>query len=81
LNAWEFCSCFTSAGNYNHCQDNKITGLQTGRQTVNHGDIFCFGNEEQNEAIISGDEIVRTKFVWAKFEQEEVEKEHWLMWY
>ena len=58
-----------------------VTGLQTGRQTVNHGDIFCFGNEEQNEAIISGDEIVRTKFLWAKFEQEGLEKEDWLTWY
>ena len=58
-----------------------VTGLQTGRQTVNHGDIFCFGNEEQNEAIISGDEIVRKTFLWAKFEQEGLEKEDWLMWY
>ena len=58
-----------------------VSGLQTGRQTVNQGDIFCFGNEEQNEAIISGDEIVRTKFLWAKFEQDELEKEHQLMWY
>ena len=39
-----------------------VFGLQTGRETVNQGDIFCFGNEEQNEAIISGYEIVRTKF-------------------
>ena len=40
-----------------------------------------FGTEEQNEAIISRDEIVRTKFLWAKFEQEGLEKEDWLMWY
>ena len=58
-----------------------VSGLQIARQTVNQEDIFWFGNEEQNEAIISGDEIVRKKFLWAKFEQEEVEKEHWLMWY
>ena len=38
-------------------------------------------NYEQNEAIISGDEILRTKFLWAKFEQDELEKEHQLMWY
>ena len=36
-----------------------VSGIQTGRQTVNQGDIFCFDDEEQNEAIISGDEIVR----------------------
>ena len=40
-----------------------------------------FGTEEQNEAIISGDEIVRPNLLWAKFEQEGLEKEHWLMWY
>ena len=33
-------------------------------------------NEEQNEAIISGDEILRTKVLRAKFEQDELEKEH-----
>ena len=58
-----------------------VSKLQDGRQTVNQGDIFCFGDEEQNEAIISGDEILRKKILWIKFEQDELEKEHWLMWY
>ena len=40
-----------------------VSGLQTGRQTVNQGDIFCFGDEEQNEVIISGDEILRFFFL------------------
>ena len=39
-----------------------VSGLQNGRQTVNQGDIFCFSDEEQNEAIISGDEILRNFF-------------------
>ena len=64
-----------------HIKFYGVFGLQTGRETVNQGDIFCFGDEEQNEAIISGYEIVRTKFLWAKFEQEGLEKEDWVMWY
>ena len=64
-------SCVFSAGICNHCQWTKITYELSS----------CFGDDEQNEAIIGGDDILRTKFLWAKFEQDKIEKENWLMWY
>ena len=40
----------------------NVSGLQNGRLTVNQGEIFCFVDEEQNEVIISADEIFRKIF-------------------
>ena len=44
-------------------------------------DLFTFGTESQNEAILGGDDVLRAKFLKAKSEQGESDEESWLLWY
>ena len=43
--------------------------------------IFTFGTDDQNEAIIACEDTLRRKFSQAKCEQGNTTEDSWILWY